>query len=271
MPLAVGTLFGTTVKFRQNYYMRLSHSARVKRVAPNPLAHLAIVGSHSTNGVAALHSELLERRVVPDFAALFPERFNNKTNGVTPRRWLLLANPSLAAVITDAIGDGWITDLAQLEKLKLLADGRAFRLAVTLAKRDAKTRFLRWLDMPGINPDSIFDAQIKRFHEYKRQLLNALHVVVLYNRLRENPRLDVPPRTFFFAGKAAPAFHFAKLVIKFINNLAGTLDGDPVTQGRLKVVFVPDYRVSVAEYLTRRATCPSRSRRPATKPAPPAT
>jgi starch phosphorylase len=213
------------------------------------MAHLAIVGSHSTNGVAALHSELLKKRVVPDFAAMFPERFNNKTNGVTPRRWLLLANPSLATVITNAIGDGWITDLAQLEKLKPLADDRAFCAAVRKAKRDAKTRFLRWLDLPGIDPDSIFDTQIKRIHEYKRQLLNALHVVVHYNRLRENPQLNVPPRTFFFAGKAAPAYHFAKLVIKFINNLAGTLDGDPATKGRLKVVFVPDYRVSVAEYL----------------------
>jgi starch phosphorylase len=213
------------------------------------MAHLAIVGSHSTNGVAALHLELLKQRVVPDFAAMFPERFNNKTNGVTPRRWLLLANPSLAAVITEAIGDGWITDLAHLEKLKPLADDKAFRLAVTTAKRQAKMRFIGWLGIPGIDPDSIFDTQIKRIHEYKRQLLNALHVVVLYNRLRENPRLDIPPRTFFFAGKAAPAYHFAKLVIKFINNLAGTLDADPITQGRLKVVFVPDYRVSVAEYL----------------------
>ena len=196
------------------------------------MAHLAIVGSHSTNGVAALHSELLKQRVVPDFAAMFPERFNNKTNGVTPRRWLLLANPSLASVITEAIGDGWITDLAQLEKLKPLADDKAFRAAVRKAKREAKTRFhpSGW-DMPGIDPDTIFDTQIKRIHEYKRQLLNALHVVVLYNRLRENPKLDVPPRTFFFAGKAAPAYHFAKLVIKFINNLAGTLDGDPVSQG----------------------------------------
>jgi starch phosphorylase len=213
------------------------------------MAHLGIVGSHSTNGVAALHSELLKQRVVPDFAAMFPERFNNKTNGVTPRRWLCLANPSLAAVITGAIGDGWITDLAQLEQLKPLAGDRAFCAAVATAKRRAKLRFIEWLGKPGIDPDTIFDAQIKRIHEYKRQLLNALHIVVLYHRLRENPRLDAPPRTFFFAGKAAPAYHFAKLVIKFINNLAGTLDGDPVTQGRLKVVFVPDYRVSVAEYL----------------------
>jgi starch phosphorylase len=213
------------------------------------MAHIAIAGSHSTNGVAALHSQLLVQRVVPDLAAMFPERFNNKTNGVTPRRWLLLANPSLACVISDAIGDGWITDLAQLERLKPLATDKSFQLAVITAKRDAKMRFIQWLGRPDIDPDTIFDTQIKRIHEYKRQLLNALHIVVLYNRLRENPKLDFPLRTFFFAGKAAPAYHFAKLVIKFINNLAGTLNGDPVAQGRLKVVFVPDYRVSVAEYL----------------------
>jgi len=228
--------------------------ARVSLIEEGParqvrMANLAIVGSHSTNGVAALHSELLKTQVVPDFAALFPEHFNNKTNGVTPRRWLLLANPALAAVITEAIGDGWITDLMQLEKLKPFADDASFCAAVRTAKRQAKTRFLEWLGVPGIDPDTIFDTQIKRIHEYKRQLLNALHIVVLYNRLRDNPQLDLPPRTFFFGGKAAPAYWFAKLVIKFINNLAGTLDGDPITQGRLKVVFVPDYRVSVAEHL----------------------
>jgi starch phosphorylase len=213
------------------------------------MAHLAIVGSHSTNGVAALHSNLLKAKVVPDFAAMFPERFNNKTNGVTPRRWLLQANPGLAAVVTEAIGESWITDLAQLEKLRPFAEDSSFRAAVSAAKRDAKMRFLRWLHVPGIDPDMIFDTQIKRIHEYKRQLLNALQIVVLYQRLRDNPKLGVRPRTFFFGGKAAPAYRFAKLVIKFINNLAGTLDGDPITKGRLKVVFVPDYRVSVAEYL----------------------
>jgi starch phosphorylase len=216
------------------------------------MAHVAIVGSHSTNGVAALHSELLKKRVMPDFAAIYPERFNNKTNGVTQRRFLLLANPPLAKIITEAIGAGWITDLSQLKKLKPLAGDKAFRAAVRSAKREAKTRFADWLQRgggPAIDPDTIFDTQIKRIHEYKRQLLNALHVVVLYNRLRKNPKLDVPPRTFFFGGKAAPAYHFAKLVIKFINNLAGTLDGDPAVKGRLKVVFVPDYRVSTAERL----------------------
>jgi starch phosphorylase len=216
------------------------------------MAHLAIVGSHSTNGVAALHSELLKRTVVPDFAAMFPERFNNKTNGVTPRRWLLLANPALAEVITNAIGDEWITDLAQLEKLKPLAEEESFRAAIRKAKRDAKARFTDWLRRSGgptVDPDTVFDTQIKRIHEYKRQLLNVMHVIVLYNRLRQNPKLDVPPRTFLFAGKAAPAYHFAKLVIKLINNVAGTIAGNAALKERLQVIFVPDYRVSVAEQL----------------------
>jgi starch phosphorylase len=216
------------------------------------MANLAIVGSHSTNGVAAIHSELLKKTVVPDFAALFPERFNNKTNGVTQRRFLLLANPPLAKVLSSAIGDGWITDLSQLAKLKPLAGDKAFRAAVRTAKHQAKARLADWLKQATgqvVDPEGIFDTQIKRIHEYKRQLLNALHIVVLYNRLRANPKLAMPPRTFFFGGKAAPAYRFAKLVIKFINNLAGTIDGDPATRGRLKVVFVPDYRVSVAEKL----------------------
>jgi starch phosphorylase len=216
------------------------------------MAHLAIVGSHSTNGVAAIHSQLLKQTVVPDFAALFPDRFNNKTNGVTQRRFLLLANPPLAAVISDAIGDGWIVDLEQLQRLAPLAEDPAFRAAVRKAKREAKVRFARWLESATghvVDPETIFDSQIKRIHEYKRQLLNALHIVVLYNRLRENPTGDFPPRTFFFSGKAAPAYHFAKLVIKFINNLGATLDADRATVGRLKVVFVPDYSVSIAERL----------------------
>src|SRR3974390_384266 len=216
------------------------------------MAHLAIVGSHSTNGVAAIHTDLLKKTVVPDFAALYPERFNNKTNGVTQRRFLLLATPPLAKAITDAIGDGWIIDLSQLQKLKPLAADTAFRAAVRKAKHEAKTGFAAWLKSATgqeIDPETIFDTQIKRIHEYKRQLLNALHIVVLYNRLRENPKLTVPSRTFFFGGKAAPAYHLAKLVIKFINNLGGTIDGDPAAKGRLKVVFVPDYRVSVAERL----------------------
>ena len=216
------------------------------------MAHLAMVGSHSTNGVAAIHSNLLKQSVVPDFAALFPDRFNNKTNGVTQRRFLLLANPPLATVISDAIGDGWIVDLEQLEKLEPLADDTAFRAAIRRAKREAKVQFARWLKSATgqvVDPEAIFDSHIKRIHEYKRQLLNALHIVVLYNRLRENPRHDVPPRTFFFSGKAAPAYQVAKLIIKFINNLGATIDADPAAKGRLKVVFVPDYSVSIAERL----------------------
>jgi len=216
------------------------------------MANLAIIGSHSTNGVAAIHSGLLRSTTVKDLAELYPERFNNKTNGVTPRRWLLLANPALSRTITDAIGDGWITDLGQLSRLKKLAGDKAFRAAFRKAKRDAKTNFAQWLHATSgqtVDPDTIFDCQVKRIHEYKRQLLNALRIVVLYNRLRDNPKLKTAPRTFFFAGKAAPAYHLAKVIIKFLNNLAGTIDGDPLVRGRLKVVFLPDYCVSLAERL----------------------
>ncbi len=216
------------------------------------MANLAIVGSHSTNGVAAIHSELLRTMTVKDLADMFPERFNNKTNGVTPRRWLLLANPALADTIIEAIGDGWITDLDQLRELKPLAGDKSFRDAFLTAKRQAKSQFADWLKATtgqAVDPDTIFDSQVKRIHEYKRQLLNALRIVVVYNRLRKNPNLDMPPRTFFFGGKAAPAYHLAKLIIKFINNLAGTIDGDPAVRGRLKVLFLPDYRVTLAQRL----------------------
>jgi glycogen phosphorylase len=216
------------------------------------MANLAIVGSHSTNGVAAVHSRLLRTTTVKDLAEMFPERFNNKTNGVTPRRWLLEANPALARAITQAIGDEWFTDLSQLRKLKPLATDSGFREAFLLAKREAKVEFSNWLrTTPGqiVDPDTIFDCQIKRIHEYKRQLLNALRIIVCYDRLRQNPNLEMAPRTFFFAGKAAPAYRLAKLIIKFINNLAGTIDGDPVVRGRMKVVFLPEYNVSLAERL----------------------
>jgi glycogen phosphorylase len=231
--------------------------ARVSLIEEGPnkhvrMANLAIVGSHSTNGVAAIHSELLRTTTVKDLAEMFPERFNNKTNGVTPRRWLLLANPALARTITDAIGDGWITDLSQLSKLKPLAGDKSFRASFRAATRETKSHFANWLKSTSgetVDPDTIFDCQIKRIHEYKRQLLNALRIVVLYNRMRENPRLEMAPRTFFFAGKAAPAYHLAKLIIKFINNLAATLDDDPAMRGRLKVVFLREYNVSLAERL----------------------
>src|SRR3984893_5673002 len=216
------------------------------------MANLAIVGSHSTNGVAVIHSELLRTTTVKDLAEVFPKRFSNKTNGVTPRRWLLLANPPLAHVITEAIGEGWITDLSELSKLKPLANDKAIRDGFKNAKREAKSQFAAWLKSESgqtVDPDSIFDCQIKRIHEYKRQLLNALRVAVLYNRLRENPNMEVAPRTFFFAGKAAPAYQLAKLIIKFIENLADTIDADPATRGRLNVLFLPEYDVSLAERL----------------------
>ena len=216
------------------------------------MANLAIVGSHSTNGVAAIHSRLLRTVTVKDLAELFPERFNNKTNGVTPRRWLLLANPALAGCITGAIGDGWITDLANLAKLTSFAGDTGFRDAVRQAKRQSKARFADWLKSSAnlvVDPDSIFDSQVKRIHEYKRQLLNGLRVVVLYNRLRENPDLETPPRTFFFSGKAAPAYKLAKLIIEFLNSLADTVNAEPAMRGRLKVLFLPEYCVSLAERL----------------------
>ena len=216
------------------------------------MANLAIVGSHSTNGVAAIHSKLLRTTTVKDLAEMFPERFSNKTNGVTPRRWLLEANPSLARAITQTIGDKWITDLGQLSNLKPLAGDASLQEAFHASKREAKVSFANWLKTTSgqiVDPDTIFDCQIKRIHEYKRQLLNALRIIICYNRLRENPNLDMAPRTFFFAGKAAPAYQLAKLIIKFINNLAGAIDGDPIVRGRMKVVFLPEYNVSLAERL----------------------
>jgi len=216
------------------------------------MANLAIVGSHSTNGVAAVHSQLLRTTTVKDLAEMFPDRFSNKTNGVTPRRWLLEANPELSRAITEAIGDTWITNLGQLSRLKALSGDSGFQESFHGAKRAAKIRFASWLKATTgqvVDPGTIFDSQIKRIHEYKRQLLNALRIIVCYNRLRENPKMEMAARTFFFAGKAAPAYRLAKLIIKFINNLAGTIDGDPIVRGRMKVVFLPEYNVSLAERL----------------------
>jgi starch phosphorylase len=216
------------------------------------MANLAIVGTHSTNGVAAVHTKLLRTTTVKDLAEMFPERFSNKTNGVTPRRWLLEANPTLASIMTEVIGDRWITDLSQLDKLKPFATDHSFCEIFLKSKREAKSQFADWLKSTSgkiVDPNTIFDCQIKRIHEYKRQLLNALRIVVVYNRLRQNPATEMVPRTFFFAGKAAPAYKLAKLIIKFINNLAATIDDDPVARGRLNVVFLPEYNVSLAERL----------------------
>jgi glycogen phosphorylase len=216
------------------------------------MANVAVVGSHSTNGVAEIHSNLLRETTLKDLAEIFPERFNNKTNGVTPRRWLQLCNPQLSRLITDAIGDGWIKNLNELRKLKAFTTDSEFLEDFLKAKRDSKRQlcdWLRWSTGQTVDPDSIFDCQVKRIHEYKRQLLNALRIVVLYNRLRQDPGLNMHPRTFFFAGKAAPAYELAKVIIKFINNLAAAIDEDPAVRGRLKVIFLPDYCVSLAEHL----------------------
>jgi starch phosphorylase len=202
--------------------------------------------------VAEIHSKLLRETTLKDLAEIFPERFNNKTNGVTPRRWLQLCNPGLSELITDAIGEGWIADLTQLGKLKAFTEDNGFRDDFRAAKQNAKRQFcdwLRWSTGQIVDPESIFDCQVKRIHEYKRQFLNALRIVVLYNRLRQDPGLNLYPRTFFFSGKAAPAYQLAKVIIKFINNLAATIDRDPVVRERIKVVFLPDYRVSLAEHL----------------------
>jgi len=216
------------------------------------MAHLGIVGSHSVNGVAEVHTGLLKSRVMPDLAALFPERFQSITNGVSQRRFLLLANPGLAAVITRAIGDQWIVNLQGFGSLAPLAGDSSFRADVARAKQQAKLRFIDWLRRTTgqqIDPDTILDTQAKRFHEYKRQLLNALRIVILYQRLRENPELQLPRRTCLFAGKAASGYQVAKLIIQFINRLGATIAREPSVRDRLAVVFVPDYGVSVAEHL----------------------
>jgi len=216
------------------------------------MAHLAIVGTHHTNGVAAIHSKLLRSKVVPDLAELFPERFTNVTNGVTPRRWLLLANPAVAGLITEAIGPGWITNLGWVSAIKPLATDSSFQEQFRLAKRSAKAHFCDWMKSATgqvADPDSMFDCQIKRIHEYKRQLLNVLRLITVYEQLRDNPNLDVPPRTVFFAGKAAPAYRLAKLIIKLISNVSDAIENEPATRGRLRVLFLADYNATLAERL----------------------
>jgi starch phosphorylase len=233
---------------------RVRRMSLVEETIPRKIrmANLAIVGSHSTNGVSAVHSKLLRTTTVKDLAEMFPERFSNKTNGVTPRRWLLEANPALAREITEVIGDRWVTDLSLLKQLKPFAEDSNAQERFLKSKREAKVQFADWLKSTSgrvVDPDTVFDCHIKRIHEYKRQLMNALRIVIVYNRLRENPGMKMVPRTFFFAGKAAPAYKLAKLIIKFINNLADTIDADPAARGRLNVVFLPEYNVSLAERL----------------------
>ena len=210
------------------------------------MAHLACVGSHAINGVAALHSELLRRDVLKDFSALWPERFLNVTNGVTPRRFIMLTNPALTKLVTDAIGDGWTRDLDQLRALEPLADDSAFRdawRAVKRRNREALAAEIKQKTGIVADPASLFDVMVKRFHEYKRQHLNVLHVITLYHRLKRDPRCDAPPRTVVFGGKAAPGYMMAKRIIKLIHSVAEVVNGDAATAGRLRVVFFPDYNV----------------------------
>ncbi|GJQ60621.1 MAG: glycogen/starch/alpha-glucan phosphorylase [Candidatus Scalindua sp. AMX11] len=227
------------------------------------MANLAIVGSHSVNGVAELHTQILKEETLLDFYEIFPEKFNCKTNGITPRRWLLKSNPELASLITDKIGNGWVTDLSELEKLEHYADDDTFLNTIMEIKHRNKERLKDYVyhqnpvkDGKGniverieVDQDSIFDVQAKRLHEYKRQLLNALHILMLYNELKDEPSKVIIPRTFFFAAKSAPGYEMAKAIIKFINVLAHVINNDQDIKGMIKIVFLENYNVSLAEIL----------------------
>ena len=214
------------------------------------MAHLACVGSHSVNGVAALHTQLLQAKTLRDFAQMWPHKLNNKTNGISQRRWLLLSNPRLARLITDQLGQGWITELTLLQELEAYLDDGEFRARWRQVKQDNKRElaaYIRQQQGLEINLASLFDIQVKRIHEYKRQLLNLLHIIALYNRLKQQPGSDILPRTFIFAGKAAPGYHIAKLIIKLINAVAEVINNDPEVGERLKIVFLPNFSVSLGE------------------------
>ncbi|HEY9666552.1 MAG TPA: glycogen/starch/alpha-glucan phosphorylase [Coleofasciculaceae cyanobacterium] len=214
------------------------------------MAHLACVGSHSINGVAALHTELLQQDVLRDFYDLWPEKFNNKTNGVTPRRWLLLSNPKLSELITKKIGIDWVTHLDQLKQLEAFVDEAEFRDRFASIKQQCKQDLADYILLYNdveVNPNSLFDVQVKRIHEYKRQLLNVLYIITLYNRIKNNPNIDILPRTSIFAGKAAPGYYLAKLVIKLINSVAKLVNNDPDVRHRLKVVFLENFSVSLGQ------------------------
>jgi starch phosphorylase len=214
------------------------------------MANLAIVGSHSVNGVAVLHTEILKHDLFRDFYDMCPEKFNNKTNGITQRRWLRKANPGLSGLISEAIGDGWCTDLYELQKLRPLADDPAFREKWHQVKLDAKKQLAAYIlrhNCIEVDVNSLFDCQVKRIHEYKRQLLNVMHIIALYNRLKKHPEMVVAPRTFIFSGKAAPSYFIAKLIIRLINGVADVVNNDPEIGNRLKVVFMSNYNVTLAE------------------------
>lgn len=216
------------------------------------MSNLAIVGSFSVNGVAALHTEIIKSKVFPDFYQWQPQKFNNKTNGITQRRWLKKANPHLSHLISEHIGDSWITNLYELRKLEEFMENEDFLNSLIIVKNINKQKLIDYIEKNyhiKINRDSIFDSQIKRIHEYKRQLLNILHIVALYNRIKDNPQEDFVPRTMIFSGKAAPGYHTAKLMIKLVHSIADTINNDPDIGDKLKVVFLKNYSVTLAELI----------------------
>jgi starch phosphorylase len=216
------------------------------------MAHLAVVGSFSVNGVADLQTRLLQERVLKDFYELWPEKFNNKTNGVTPRRFMRLANPRLSSLITEYIGEGWLCDLDRLSGLEAHADDPAFRAEWRTVKAANKVDLAAHIALQTeltVDPTSMFDVMVKRLHEYKRQLLKALHIITLYNRLIDDPTLAVVPRTFVFGAKAAPGYFMAKLIIKLINAVAAIVNTDPVTTRLLRVVFLPNFNVTQGQII----------------------
>ncbi|KAH9423885.1 hypothetical protein DERP_005469 [Dermatophagoides pteronyssinus] len=251
------------------YEINARHLQRVSELYPNNLdklrslslieegddkkvnmANLAVVGSHKVNGVAAIHSEIIKKTVFKDFYEMTPEKFTNKTNGITPRRWLLLCNPGLSDLISDKIGEEWIIHLEQLQQLKQFINDANFIRDIQRVKQENKMRLAEILKKEmniEINPASLFDIQVKRIHEYKRQLLNCLHIITLYNRIKCNPNLSIVPRTIMIGGKAAPGYHMAKQIIRLINKVAKVVNNDPVVGNKLKVVFLENYRVSFAE------------------------
>jgi len=261
LPRHLRIIFEINTRFLQEVTARLGHDVElVRRLSLIDesgerrvrMAYLAVVASHSINGVSALHSELMKQSIFADFAALWPERFNNKTNGVTPRRWLAQANPGLAQLLDQRLGKGWRRQLDQLEGLKHALDLPGFVGAFRRIKHSNKERLAAYVQKHlgvTLNPDALFDVQVKRIHEYKRQLLNVMHVVSRYQHIVANPDANWIPRVVIFAGKAASAYHMAKLVIKLINDVARTINNDPRVGDKLKVVFIPNYSVSLAEII----------------------
>ena len=259
LPRHLEIIFEINRRFLDEVRMRyLGDEERVRRMSliddangrSVRMAHLACVGSFAVNGVARLHTELLKRTVLSDFAGMWPEKFSNKTNGVSPRRFVALGNPGLTRLLTGAVGPEWLRDLERLRALEPLADDASFHDDWRAAKREAKSRLTTWLaEQPGLvaDPSSLFDVQVKRIHEYKRQHLNVLHILSLYVRIKHDASFAPPPRTFVFGGKAAPGYRMAKLIIKLINAVGDIVNRDPQVNGALRVVFVPDFSVRTGQ------------------------